>query len=318
MKILVTGAVGQIGSELVPELRKKYGGNNVIATGHKTQPSNELRNGGPFEFIDVTKPETVEKVIKKYNITVIYILSSFISAACERNPQLAWSVNMGGLYNLLELARKYKLKVFNPSSMGAFGPNTPKKNTPQETILRPNTMYGVIKIAGELLCNYYFTKYGVDVRGVRYPGIIGTKIPPADGTTEYSIAMMYEAIKSKKYTCFLRKDSVLSMMYMKDALNATISLMEADLSKLKHHADFNLAAFSFSPEELAKEVKKHIPDLEVRYKPDFRQKIADSWPDSIDDSAARKEWGWKPKYNMSTMVSEILAIFKQKKEQGKL
>ena len=225
---------------------------------------------------------------------------------------------MIGFYNVLELARKYKLQVFVPSSIGAFGPNTPKKNTPQETVLGPTTMYGVIKVTSELLSNYYFKKYGLDVRGLRYPGIMAITIPPADGTTEYSIAMMYEAVKSGKYTCFLKKDTLLPMMYMPDCINATIQLMETPLSKLKHHADFNLTAFSFSPAELEAEIKKYIPDLKVTYKPDFRQDIADSWPGSIDDSAARKEWGWKPKYDFKTMVKEIIELFQDLKKQGKL
>jgi len=232
MKILVIGAVGQIGSNLVPVLREKYGSKNVIAAGHRHPPTDDLKNSGPFVFIDVNKPETVEKIINEYKIKVIYHLSSFISAACERNPQLAWQVNMIGFYNILELARKYNIQVFVPSSIGAFGPNTPKKNTPQETILGPNTMYGVIKVASELLGNYYHKKYGLDVRGVRYPGIMATKIPPADGTTEYSIAMLYEAVKSGKYTCFLKKDTVLPMMYMPDCLKGTIDLMEADIRSL--------------------------------------------------------------------------------------
>jgi nucleoside-diphosphate-sugar epimerase len=307
IKILVTGACGQIGSELTMALRERYGNENVVAAGHRTKPSERLRQSGPFEFIDVTKRETVEEVVRKYNIDTIYHLAAILSAVGEEKPQLAWNVNMNGLYNILEIAREHGMvRVFWPSSIAVFGPETPRDNTPQETVLRPTTMYGVTKVAGELLCNYYFKKFGLDVRGVRYPGIISSETLPGGGTTDYAVEIFYEAIKHKRYTCFVREDTVLPMMYMPDAIKGAIDLMEADLSRLKHHADFNLAAMSFSAGELAAEIKKHIPEFTCEYKPDFRQAIADSWPRTIDDSAAREEWGWEPSYDLAAMTVDML------------
>lgn len=318
-KILVTGAVGQIGSELTPALRQRYGAENVVATGHRKPPSPEFHDAGPFEFIDVTRRETIEAVVEKYQIDTIYHLAAILSAAGEKNPQLAWDVNINGLYNVLEVARERKLtRVFCPSSIAAFGPETPRDNTPQETVLRPRTMYGVTKVAGELLCDYYFHRFGVDVRGVRYPGIISSETPPGGGTTDYAVEIFYEAIKHKRYNCFLREDTVLPMMYMPDCIKATIQLMEADLSQLTRHSDYNLAAFSFSPAELVAEIKKHIPDLACSYNPDFRQQIADSWPRSIDDSAARRDWGWKPDYDLAAMVADMLEKLSKKHEEGRL
>jgi len=306
-KILVTGACGQIGSELTMALRERYGNENVVAAGHKTKPSEKLHRSGPFEFIDVTKRETVEEVVRKYNIDTIYHLAAILSAVGEEKPQLAWNVNMNGLYNILEIAREHGMvRVFWPSSIAVFGPETPRDNAPQETVLRPTTMYGVTKVAGELLCNYYFKRFGLDVRGVRYPGIISSETPPGGGTTDYAVEIFYEAIKHKRYTCFVREDTVLPMMYIPDAIKGAIDLMEADLSKLKHHADFNLAAMSFSAGELAAEIKKHIPEFVCEYKPDFRQAIADSWPRTIDDSAAREEWGWQPSYDLAAMTVDML------------
>ncbi len=318
-RIMVTGAVGQIGSELTVALRKRYGNENVVATGHKTQPSPALRDSGPFEFIDVTRRETVEAVVQKHHIDTIYHMSTILSAAGEAKPQLAWDVNINGLYNVLEVARERSMvRVFCPSSIAAFGPETPREHTPQETVLRPKTMYGVTKVAGELLCDYYFLRFGLDVRGVRYPGIISSETPPGGGTTDYAVEIFYEAIKHKRYTCFLREDTVLPMMYMPDCIRATMDLMEADLSRLKRHSDFNLAAISFSPAELVAQIKKHIPEFTCEYKPDFRQQIADSWPRSIDDSAAREEWGWKPRYDLPTMVKDMLEKLGGRHAQGKL
>lgn len=304
-KILVIGAVGQIGSELVPALRKKYGGANVIAAGHKTKPPEEMLKAGPFEFIDASNKEELKKIMIKYGITTVYHLASLLSAAGEKNPDLAWHVNMNGLKTVLDLAVELKLKLFWPSSIAAFGPDTPRTNTPNDTILRPTTIYGVTKVAGELLCEYYARKYGLDVRSIRYPGIISSETLPGGGTTDYAVEIFYEAIKNKKYKCFLRKDSTLPMMYMPDCIKATIDLMDADASKLKHRC-FNLAAISFSPEQIAAEIKKHIPSFECAYEPDFRQAIADSWPMSIDDSAARKEWGWKHEYDLARMTKDML------------
>jgi nucleoside-diphosphate-sugar epimerase len=318
-KIMVTGSVGQIGSELTTALRKKYGSDNVLATGHKTQPKPELRDSGPFEFINVTKRETIEDVIKKYKVDTIYHMSAILSAVGEKNPQLAWDVNMNGTYNILEIAREHEMtRVFVPSSIAAFGPETPRDSTPQETILRPKTMYGVTKVAGELLCDYYVKRFGLDVRGCRYPGIISYETLPGGGTTDYAVAIFFEAVKNKKYTCYLREDTRLPMMYMPDCLKATLDLMDADFSKVKHHSDFNVTAMSFSAGELAAEIKKHIPEFSVDYKPDFRQQIADSWPKSLDDSAARKEWGWKPGYDLATMTKDMLAVLSKRHAEGKL
>jgi len=318
-RILVTGAVGQIGSELTMELRRRYGSENVVATGHKTKPSEKLRESGPFEFIDVTRREAVEEVVRKYNIDTIYHLAAILSAAGEKNPQLAWHVNMDGLYNILEIAREHELvRVFWPSSIAAFGPDTPRENTPQETVLRPTTMYGVTKVAGELLCDYYFHKYGLDARGVRYPGVISSETLPGGGTTDYAVEIFYEAIKHKRYTCFVREDTVLPMIYMPDCIKAAIDLMEADLSKLKHHNGFNLAAISFSAGELAAEIKKHIPEFTCEYEPDFRQAIADSWPMTIDDSAAREEWGWEPSYDLAAMTADMLEKLSERYAEGTL
>jgi len=316
-RILVTGAVGQIGSELTMELRRRYGNENVVATGHRTKPSEKLLRSGPFEFIDVTERETVEEAVRKYNIDTIYHLAAILSAAGEKNPQLAWAVNMDGLYNILEIAREYGLvRVFWPSSIAVFGPETPREDTPQETVLRPTTMYGVTKVAGELLCDYYFHKYGVDVRGVRYPGVISSETPPGGGTTDYAVEIFYEAIKHKRYACFVREDTVLPMIYMPDCIKAAIQLMEADPSRLKHHNGFNLAAMSFSAGELAAEIRKHIPEFVCEYKPDFRQAIADSWPRTIDDSAAREEWGWEPSYDLAAMTTDMLEKLRQRIGSG--
>jgi nucleoside-diphosphate-sugar epimerase len=317
-KILVTGACGQIGSELVMELRQKYGGNTVIATGHKTKPSKTLLDSGPLEFIDVTERGTVESIVKRYDIDTIYHMSTILSAAGEKNPQLCWEVNIKGLYNILEIAREYGLRrIFCPSSIAVFGPKTPRDNTPQDTVLCPETMYGVTKVSGELLCEYYFKRFAVDVRGIRYPGIISSETLPGGGTTDYAVAIFYEAIKQKRYVCFLKEDTVLPMMYMPDCIRATIELMEADLPQLKHHANFNLTAMSFSAGELATEIKKHIPEFICKYQPDFRQNIADSWPRSIDDSAARQEWGWRPQYDLSLMVKDMLEKLEVKLSAGK-
>jgi len=318
-KILVIGSAGQIGSELTMALRKKYGNDNVIATGRKTKPSDEILNSGPFEYIDITKKETVEEVIKKYDIDTIYNMAAILSAVGEEKPDLCWHVNINGLLNILDLSVEYKLtRVFIPSSIAVFGPETPKENTPQDTILKPTTMYGITKVTGELLSEYYVRKYGLDVRGIRYPGIISSETLPGGGTTDYAVEIFYEAIKNKHYTCFVREDTVLPMMYMPDCIKATIDLMEADFKKLKHHCDFNVAAMSFSAGELAEEIKKYIPDFTCEYKPDFRQEIADSWPKTIDDSVARKEWGWKPSYDLSSMTKEMIEILQKRYEEGKL
>jgi nucleoside-diphosphate-sugar epimerase len=318
-RILVTGAVGQIGSELTMELRRRYGAENTVATGHRTKPSADLCDSGPFEFIDVSRRDTLEAVVDKYEIDTIYHMAAILSAVGEERPHLAWNVNINGLYNVLEVARERALtRVFCPSSIAVFGPETPRDHTPQETILRPTTMYGLTKVAGELLCDYYVRRFGVDVRGVRYPGIISGETLPGGGTTDYAVAIYYEAVANKRYTCFVRAGTVLPMMYMPDCIKATLDLMEADFSRLKHHADFNLAAMSFSAGELAAEIKKHIPSFVCEYKPDFRQAIADSWPCSIDDSAAREEWGWQPSYDLASMTIDMLDKLGKRHAEGQL
>ncbi|MBW2608237.1 MAG: L-threonine 3-dehydrogenase [Deltaproteobacteria bacterium] len=306
-KIMVTGSVGQIGSELTMVLREKYGNDNVIATGHKSKPGEKLLNSGPFQFINCSDIKTVEEVVKKYNVNTIYHLAALLSAMAEENPQLAWDVNINGLYNVLEVARERNCVVFTPSSIGAFGPGTPLDNTPQDTIQRPNTMYGVTKVAGELLCDYYYKRFGVDTRGLRYPGIISYETLPGGGTTDYAVEIFYEAIKNKKYTCFLKQGTYLDMMYMPDAINSAINLMEADPAKLKHRNAFNVTAMSFDPEGIADEIKKIIPGFTIDYKVDpTRQAIAESWPNNMDDNAAREEWGWKPEYNLEAMTKDMI------------
>ncbi|MBN1177875.1 MAG: NAD-dependent epimerase/dehydratase family protein [Anaerolineae bacterium] len=318
-RILVTGAVGQIGSELTMALRARYGGENVVASGHRTAPGPELRDSGPFEFLNVSQRETLEAVVDKYAIDTIYHMAAILSATGEERPHLAWDVNINGLYNVLEVAREREMaRLFCPSSIAAFGPETPQIDTPQETVLRPTTMYGVTKVAGELLCNYYVKRFGLDVRGVRYPGIISSETLPGGGTTDYAVAIFYEAIKHRRYTCFVREDTVLPMMYMPDCIRATLMLMEADVDQLVHHADFNLAGLSFSAGELAAEIQKHLPDFVCEYAPDFRQQIADSWPRTIDDSAARAEWGWQPQYGLAEMTTDMLEKLGQKHAEGTL
>ncbi|MCP4677913.1 MAG: L-threonine 3-dehydrogenase [Deltaproteobacteria bacterium] len=317
--ILVTGAVGQIGSELTLALRERYGNDNVVATGRKTEPSQKLRDSGPFYFIDVCSRESVEEIVKKHEIDTIVHMAAILSAVGEKNPALAWDVNMNGTMNILDIARDYEMaQVMIPSSIAVFGPGTPLENTPNDTVLKPTTMYGVTKVCGELLCDYYVAKYGLDVRGLRYPGIISAETLPGGGTTDYAVAIYYEAVKQKKYTCFVKEDTRLPMMYMPDCLKATVDLMEAPFETLKHHSDFNVGAMSFTVAELAAEIKKHIPGFECSYEPDFRQDIADSWPSSLDDTAAREEWGWVPEYDLTAMTTDMLEKLGKRHAEGKL
>jgi len=316
-KILVIGSVGQIGSELTLELRKIYGAENVIAGGRKTKPSEKLLNSGPFVIVDACDKNALIDVVKKHGVDCIINMAAILSATGEQNPMFAWDVNMNGLINVLEVAREFKMKqVLVPSSIAVFGPETPRVNTPQETILKPTTMYGVTKVAGELVGDYYVRRFGLDVRGLRYPGIISNETLPGGGTTDYAVAIYYEAVKNKHYTCFVKEDTKLPMMYMPDCLKATIDLMQADFNKLKHHCDFNVGAMSFTVKELADSIKKYIPDFTIKYEPDFRQKIADSWPDSVDDTAARQEWGWKPSYDLDAMTQDMLKAIGEKHKKG--
>ncbi len=318
-RLLVLGATGQIGSELTLALRARYGEENVVAAGHRRQPSERLRSTGPFIYVDVTQKDHVEKAIEDYDIDTVYQLATVLSAVGEQNPQRAWDVNMTGLYHVLEVAREHHLvRVFWPSSIAVFGPETPRVHTPQDTVLIPTTMYGVTKVAGELLCNYYFRRYGVDVRCVRYPGIISSETPPGGGTTDYAVAIFYEAIRQKRYTCFVRADTMLPMMYMPDCIKGAIDLMEADPTQIKHHVGYNVAGVSFSAKELAAEITKHIPDFECEYKPDFRQTIADSWPMSLDDSVAREEWGWAPTYDLASMTRDMIDKLTMRFAEGAL
>ncbi|OGK30672.1 hypothetical protein A3F29_02130 [Candidatus Roizmanbacteria bacterium RIFCSPHIGHO2_12_FULL_33_9] len=311
-KILVTGAFGQIGIELTPALQKKHGLNNVIALGHKNIPDDFE---GQVERADINDVDKLKTLIEKYEISEIYHLVSLLSVGGEANPDLCWEVNMGGLKKILDFARDHELKVFWPSSIAAFGPTTPK-NAPQSTILEPTTMYGVTKVSGELLCQYYFLKYGVDVRSVRYPGIVSWKTPPSNGTSEYSVAMFYEGLKSGKYECFLGEETRIPMMYVNDAVKATIGIMDADISQIKVRTSYNVSALSFSAKELENEAKKHFK-LDVTYKPDERQKIADSWPNSMDDSQARSDWGWKPDFELSKIVEDMIKNLKAHPELWK-
>jgi nucleoside-diphosphate-sugar epimerase len=316
-RILVIGSVGQIGSELTLELRRIYGNDKVVANGRKTPPSDVLKNSGPFEFFDATDKNALFEMCKKYDVDCIINMAAILSGVGEKNPMMAWDVNMNGLINTLEVAREMNMKqVLVPSSIAVFGPGTPLECAPQETVLKPTTMYGVTKVAGELVGDYYVRKYGLDVRGLRYPGIISHETLPGGGTTDYAVAIYYEAVKNNKYTCFVREDTRLPMMYMPDCLKSTVDLMQADFSKLKHHCDFNVGAMSFSAGELAASIKKYMPGFEVNYEPDFRQAIADSWPNGVDDTAAREEWGWKPAYDLDAMTQDMLKALKEKHAKG--
>lgn len=310
-RILVTGALGQIGSELVVALRERYGSEAVIASDIRLPPLETLHPGERFEFLDSTNARQIQDIVRNGEVGTIYHLAALLSATSEEKPHVAWELNMGGLYKVLEVARQHDCKVFFPSSIGAFGPGTPKDNTPQDTIQRPTTMYGVTKVAGELLCDYYYKRFGVDTRGLRFPGLISYAAPPGGGTTDYAVAIFYDAIRYGRYTCFLKPDTRLDMMYMPDAIAALIALMEADPGKLLHRNSFNVTAMNFTPVELTAEIRKHIPAFEIRYEIDpVRQGIADSWPNSLDCSAARAEWGFSPRYGLGAMVEDMLTKLK--------
>ena len=317
-KILVTGAAGQIGSELVPALRERHGGENVIAAGHRTALPADVQESGPFIKLDVTSAAEVMKAVGELGIETIYHMSSILSALAESNRQIAYAININGTYNILEAAVSHNVgQVIIPSSIAAFGPDTPQENTPNETIQRPNTLYGISKVFGEHLGNYYHEKLGLDVRGLRLPGIISWKTEPTAGTTDYAVAIFYGAIREKKYTCYLGPHTRLPMMYMPDCIKSIIDLAQADGSGLKHHADFNVGAVSFTPSEIAEAVAARVEGFEMDYKTDpMRQAIADSWPDSLDDTAAREEWGWTPSYDLDSMSDDMLKNLKIKLSDG--
>ena len=306
-RILVTGALGQIGSELVQALRDRYGAANVVASDIKVVHAEELGGDGPFEYIDCTSLRQLQYAVRKHEVDTIYHLAALLSAVAEEKPHVAWEVNMGGLYRVLEVARQAGCAVFFPSSIGAFGPGTPRQGTPQDTVQRPTTIYGVTKVSGELLCDYYHRRFGVDTRGVRFPGLISHTAMPGGGTTDYAVEIFHDAIRYGRYTCFLGPDTRLDMMYMPDALEAAIGVMEADPNRLVHRNSFNVTAMNFTPRELAAAIARHLPGFEIDYHPDpVRQAIADSWPESIDDSAAAAEWDWKPAWDLDGMTREML------------
>jgi nucleoside-diphosphate-sugar epimerase len=304
--ILVIGASGQIGTELVMELRTRFGHSNVVASDIKTA-ADEVLQSGPFEQLDVLDRERLLQIVKQYNVGQVYLLAALLSATAEQKVMPAWNLNMYGLFYVLELAREGHIdKVYWPSSIAVFGPTTPKMNTPQATIMEPTTVYGISKLAGERWCEYYFNRYGVDVRSLRYPGLIGYKSDPGGGTTDYAVDIFHKAAHGKAYECFLSENTRLPMMYMPDAIKATIGIMEVEAKRVKIRSSYNLSGFDFTPEELASSIQRHLPDFTISYKPDFRQAIADSWPSSIDDSCARADWGWKNDYSLEMMTADML------------
>ncbi len=306
--VLVIGSTGQIGSELTRELRKRYGNDSIVAGYIKgAEPKGELKESGPSAEADVTNPEMIADVVKKYNIDTIYNLAALLSVVAEKKPQLAWKIGIDGLWNILEVARENNCAVFTPSSIGSFGLSTPHTQTPQDTVQRPGTIYGVSKVTTELLSDYYFKKYGVDTRSVRFPGLISYVTPPGGGTTDYAVDIYYAAVRGEKFVCPIKKGTLMDMMYMPDGLHAAISLMEADPTRLVHRNGFNIASMSFDPEEIFNAIKRYKPDFEMEYDVDpLKQRIADSWPDSLDDSCARAEWDWKPQYDLDAMTVDML------------
>jgi nucleoside-diphosphate-sugar epimerase len=316
-RILVTGALGQIGAELVPALRERYGADRVVASDIRMPAAGAPPAELPFEHLDCTHLRQIQDVVRRYEVGTIYHLAGLLSAVAEDRPQVAWHVNMGGLYRILEVARQHRCALFFPSSIGAFGPTTPRHHTPQEAIQRPTAMYGITKVASELLCDYYARRFGIDTRGLRLPGLISHVAPPGGGTTDYAVDIFHQAIRYHHYACFLRADTRLDMMYMADATRAIIELMEADAARLEHRNAFNVTAMSFTPAELAMEIREHIPDFAIDYQVDpVRQAIADSWPDSLDDGCARSEWGWQPRYDLPAMTRDMLDRLAAKLQGG--
>ena len=311
--VLVIGSTGQIGSELTMKLRSIYGGNIVAGYIPGAEPKGELLESGPSAIVDITNEQQIAETVSKYNIDTIYNLAALLSAVAEAKPQLAWKIGMGGLFNVLEVAREMHCAVFTPSSIGVFGNNTPKDKTPQDTIRNPRTMYGVTKVSGELLSDYYNIRFGVDTRSVRFPGLISYVTPPGGGTTDYAVDIYYSAVKGEKFVCPIKEGTLMDMMYMPDALNAAIMLMEADPTRLIHRNAFNIASMSFDPETIYHAIKKHVPAFEMVYDIDpLKQRIADSWPDSLDDTCAREEWGWKPAYDLESMTVDMLEKLREK------
>jgi nucleoside-diphosphate-sugar epimerase len=309
-KILIIGACGQIGTELTHSLRKIYGADNVIASDIR-KLNNDVVNSGKFEVINALDFNQIEHLVEVHKIDEIYLMAALLSATAEKNPAFAWDLNMNSLFHVLNLAKAKKIKkIFWPSSIAVFGPTTPKENTPQYTIMEPSTVYGISKQSGERWCEYYHNIFGVDVRSIRYPGLISYSSPPGGGTTDYAVDIFHKALADKKYECFLSSETKMPMMYMDDAIAATIQIMQAPAEQIKIRSSYNLAAMSFTPTEIAAEIKKHIPEFTISYEPDFRQKIADSWPASIDDSDARTDWNWKHKYDLETMTTDMLEHLK--------
>ena len=311
--ILIIGATGQIGSELTMLLRKNYSGNVVAGYIPGAEPKGELKESGPSAIVDITNPQQIADAVSKYQVDTIYNLAALLSAVAENKPQLAWKIGLGGLFNTLEVAREKQCAVFTPSSIGSFGPGTPKDKTPQDTVQRPKTMYGVTKVSGELLSDYYFTRFGVDTRSVRFPGLISYVTPPGGGTTDYAVDIYYSAAKGEKFVCPIAEGTYMDMMYMPDALRAAVEIMEADPSKLVHRNSFNIASMSFEPNTIYQNIRKYLPEFEMQYQVDpLRQAIAESWPNSWDDTCAREEWGWKPEYDLDAMTQDMLAKLKER------
>ena len=311
--ILIIGATGQIGSELTMLLRKNYSGNVVAGYIPGAEPKGELKESGPSAIVDITNPQQIADAVSKYQVDTIYNLAALLSAVAENKPQLAWKIGLGGLFNTLEVAREKQCAVFTPSSIGSFGPGTPKDKTPQDTVQRPKTMYGVTKVSGELLSDYYFTRFGVDTRSVRFPGLISYVTPPGGGTTDYAVDIYYSAAKGEKFVCPIAEGTYMDMMYMPDALRAAVEIMEADPSKLVHRNSFNIASRRFEPDTIYQNIRKYLPEFEMQYQVDpLRQAIAESWPNSLDDTCAREEWGWKPEYDLDAMTQDMLAKLKER------
>ena len=311
--ILIIGATGQIGSELTMLLRNNYSGNVVAGYIPGAEPKGELKESGPSAIVDITNPQQIADAVSTYQVDTIYNLAALLSAVAENKPQLAWKIGLGGLFNTLEVAREKQCAVFTPSSIGSFGPGTPKDKTPQDTVQRPKTMYGVTKVSGELLSDYYFTRFGVDTRSVRFPGLISYVTPPGGGTTDYAVDIYYSAAKGEKFVCPIAEGTYMDMMYMPDALRAAVEIMEADPSKLVHRNSFNIASMSFEPNTIYQNIRKYLPGFEMQYQVDpLRQAIAESWPNSLDDTCAREEWGWKPEYDLDAMTQDMLAKLKER------